>query len=51
MFIEKYFIIAHKAIINTIEVAEEKLNWRFVITASNDYNINLHLLESGIYVG
>mmetsp|Transcript_18768 Transcript_18768/g.32071 ORF Transcript_18768/g.32071 Transcript_18768/m.32071 type:complete len:168 (-) Transcript_18768:339-842(-) len=52
-FIELYFIIAHKSIINTIEIVEEKniTSDRFIITASNDNNINLHRLSSGVFVG
>ena len=52
-FIEKYFIIAHKALINTICIVEEAniKTDRFIITASNDCNINLHRLSNGVFIG
>ena len=52
-FIEKYFIIAHRSVINTIQIVEEKniKSDRFIITASNDNNINLHRLSNGVFVG
>ena len=51
MFLERYFIIAHKAMINSIQIAEEKVPERFLITASNDNNIHLHRLSNGAYIG
>ena len=52
-FIEKYFIIAHRAHINSIQIVEEKniKSDRFIITASNDNNINLHRLSNGVLIG
>ena len=50
-FIEKYFIIAHKANINTISIVEEFKHERFIITAANDNNINLHRLRDGVLIG
>jgi len=50
-FIERYFIIAHKAMINTIRIAEEKVPERFIVSASNDNNIHLHRLVNGVYIG
>lgn len=52
-FIEKYFIIAHRSIINTIQIVEEKniKTDKFIITASNDNNINLHRLSNGVFIG
>lgn len=53
LFIEKVFIIAHKALINTIQIVEEPniKSDRFIITASNDNNINLHRLSNGVFIG
>ena len=50
---EKYFIIAHRATINTIQIVEEKTikSGRFIITASQDNNINLFQLETGVFIG
>jgi hypothetical protein len=52
-FIEKYFIIAHRATINSIQIVEEKniKTDRFIITAGNDNNINLHRLSNGVFIG
>ena len=52
-FIERYFIIAHKSTINTIQIVEEKSikTDRFIITASNDFNIKLHRLSNGVFIG
>lgn len=52
-FIEKYFIIAHRSTINTIQIVDEKTikSGRFIISAGNDNNINLHQLETGIHIG
>ena len=52
-FIEKYFIIAHRATINTIQIVDEKTikSGRFIVSAGNDNNINLHQLETGIQIG
>lgn len=52
-FIEKVFIIAHKALINTIQIVEHKdiKSDRFIITASQDSNINLHRLSNGVFIG
>ena len=52
-FIEKYFIIAHRSTINTIQIVDEKSikSGRFIISASNDNNINLHQLDTGIMIG
>ena len=52
-FIEKYFIIAHRAVINSIQIVEEKniKSDRFIITASNDCNINIHRLSNGVFIG
>lgn len=52
-FIEKYFIIAHRAVINSIQIVEEKniKSDRFIITASNDCNINMHRLSNGVFIG
>lgn len=50
-FIEKYFIIAHRGNINTIQIAEEIKSERFIITAANDNNINLHRLRDGVFIG
>jgi hypothetical protein len=40
-------------VINTIQIVEEKniKSDRFIVTASNDNNINLHRLSNGVYVG
>lgn len=52
-FIEKFFIIAHRAVINTIQIVEDNniKSGRFIITGSNDNNINLHRLENGVFIG
>ena len=52
-FIEKYFIIAHRSTINSIQIVDEKTikSGRFIISAGNDNNINLHQLETGIQIG
>ena len=52
-FIELYFIIAHRSVINSIQLVEDKniKSDRFIITASNDNNINLHRLSNGVQVG
>ena len=52
-FIEKYFIIAHRAMINTVEIVEEKIphGKKLIMSASNDNNIHLHLLDTGAYIG
>jgi len=50
-FIERYFIIAHRGTINTINIVEEFKSAIFFITASNDNNINLHRLDDGVFIG
>ena len=52
-FLERYFIIAHKAMINSIQLVEHDNihSDSFIITASNDNNINLHRLSNGVFVG
>ena len=51
-FNEKYFIIAHKSVINTIEIIENpELPAKFIVTASQDSNINLHRLDTGVKIG
>lgn len=52
-FIEKYFIIAHRAVINGIQIVEESniKTDKFIITCSNDNNINLHRLSNGVFIG
>ena len=47
----EWFIKAHRAIINNIEVVELE-NWKekFIISASDDRNINLHRFD-GIFIG
>ena len=50
-FVEKYFIIAHRSTINTINIVEEFKSERFIISASNDNNINLHRLRDGVFIG
>lgn len=52
-FIEKVFIIAHRALINTIQIVEHPniKSDRFIITASQDNNINLHRLSNGVFIG
>ena len=50
-FIEKYFIIAHRGTINTIQITENTKSDRFIITAASDCNINLHRLSNGVFVG
>lgn len=50
-FIEKYFIIAHRATINSIQIVEYIKSDRFIITAANDNNINLHRLKNGVFIG
>lgn len=51
--IERYFIIAHRAVINTIQIMENTnvSPEKFIITASNDNNINLHRLKTGVLIG
>ena len=53
MFLERYFIIAHRATINTVQIVEEKIpnNQKLIMSASNDNNIHLHMLSNGAYVG
>ena len=51
MFLERYFIIAHKAMINTVHIAEERVPEKFIVSASNDNNIHLHRLKNGVYIG
>jgi hypothetical protein len=51
-FIEKYFIIAHRATINTIQIVDEKnIKDQFIITAGNDCDIKLHKLSNGVLIG
>ena len=52
-FIEKFFIIAHRAVINNIQIVEESniKSDKFIITSSNDNNINLHRLSNGVFIG
>lgn len=52
-FIEKVFIIAHRALINTIQIVEHESikSGKFIITASQDNNINLHKLDNGVFIG
>lgn len=52
-FLEKFFIIAHRAVINTIQIVEDNniQSDRFIITGSNDNNINLHRLSNGVFIG
>jgi hypothetical protein len=52
-FVEKYFIIAHDATINSIQIVEKddyKLD-KFIVTAGNDNNIYLHRLSNGAKIG
>jgi len=37
--------------INTIQIAEEKVPEKYIISASNDNNIHLHKLVNGAYIG
>lgn len=47
----EWFIKAHKAIVNSIAVAElEKLEDKFIVTASDDKNIKLHRFD-GVFIG
>ena len=53
-FIEKYFIVAHRGLINQISVVEAApgiIEERLIISASNDCNINLHRLRDGVKIG
>ena len=52
-FIEKFFIIAHRAVINNIQIVEESniKSDRFIITSSNDNNFNRHRLSNGVFIG
>lgn len=53
-FIEKYFIAAHRSMINQIsvvEVFENVVSERLIISASHDCNINLHRLRDGVKIG
>ena len=54
-FLEKYFIIAHRATINTITVIQEKqfkeAGGRFIVSAGQDNNINMFILETGVFIG
>lgn len=52
-FLEKFFIIAHRSVINTIQIVEDNniQSDRFIITGSNDNNINLHRLSNGVFIG
>ena len=49
----EWFIIAHKSIINSIQIVEGKqfTEDKFIITASNDHNIHLHRLSNGVFIG
>lgn len=49
----EWFIIAHKSVINSIQIVEgEQFDQdRFIITASNDHNIHLHRLSNGVLIG
>jgi WD40 repeat protein len=49
----KYFVVAHKALINTIQVCEGLKDQpeKFIITASNDCNIYLYRLKNGTLIG
>lgn len=53
-FIEKWFIIAHRSTINTIQIIENdniKGGEKFIVTAGQDNNINLHRLRDGVFIG
>jgi hypothetical protein len=49
----KFFIIAHRSVINTIQIVDDKRIQadKFIVTASNDKNINLHRLSNGVFIG
>ena len=54
MFLERYFIAAHRSQINQIsivEVSEGVIADRLIISASNDCNINLFRLKDGVKIG
>ena len=53
-FVEIYFIAAHRAMINQISVVEvfdNVISERLIISASHDCNINLHRLKDGVKLG
>ena len=52
-FTNQFFIIAHRSVINTINIVEDNniQSGRFIITGSNDNNIKLHRLENGVCIG
>lgn len=53
-FLERYFIAAHRGMINQISVVEEfdsVISERLIISASQDCNINLHRLKDGVKIG
>lgn len=49
----EWFIIAHKSVINSIQIVEGEQfkEDMFIITASNDHNIHLHRLSNGVFIG
>lgn len=54
VFVEKYFVVAHRGLINQLSVVEASdgiIHQRLVISASNDCNINLHRLDDGVKIG
>lgn len=54
VFLERYFIAAHRSMINQISIVEETegvIAERLIISASNDCNINLFRLKDGVKIG
>jgi len=47
----KWFITAHKQVINTVDIVEEFVQDTYIVTASNDFNIHLYQFSTGAFLG
>lgn len=47
----EWFIMAHSAMINSIQVCEAFKAGHLIISASSDNNVHLHRLSNGAFIG
>src|SRR5689334_8853140 len=47
----EWFIMAHKSVINSIQLCEAFEADTYIISASQDHNIHLHKLSNGAFIG